>query len=288
MSLFKRLINNGVPCTPLQTQHRMRPEIADLVRANIYSKLKLKDDASVQKYDNIKGITTNMYFFDHRYPEEYDDNKKSYSNKEEGNFVTKLCHYLLKHYKPNEITVLTAYSSQAKLLNEQIQVEKKNFDDRLKVDNKNEEYVKVKAIDDYQGKENTIIILSLVRSNNDRIGFLKLENRTCVALSRAKEGLYCFGNFTLLSNKSLLWRNILKDLQVKKKLGSTLQLHCVNHQLSITNITKPSDFEKVPHGGCWRQCHKYLDCGHRCMLKCHIPDQDHKATLAVSARNVKH
>ena len=277
VSLFKRLINNGVPCTPLQTQHRMRPEIADLVRANIYSKFELKDDASVQKYKNVKGITTNMYFFDHNYPEEHDDNKKSYSNKEEGNFVAKLCHYLLKHYKPNEVTVLTAYASQAKLLNEQIQVEKKNFDDRLKIDCTNEEYVKVKTIDDYQGKENTIIILSLVRSNDDNhIGFLSLENRICVALSRAKEGLYCFGNFTLLYNESLLWKKILKDLQVKKKVGSALQLHCVNHQLSITNITKPSDFEKVPHGGCWRQCNKYLDCGHRCMLKCHITDQDHK------------
>ena len=96
----------------------MRPEIADLVCTNVYSEFELKDDASVQKHENIKGITTNMYFFDHRYPEEHDDNKKSYSNKEEDNFVTKCCHYLLKHYIPNEITVLTAYASQAMLLKE--------------------------------------------------------------------------------------------------------------------------------------------------------------------------
>lgn len=56
--------------------------------------------------------------------------------------------------------------------------------------------VRVAAIDDYQGEENDIIILSLVRNNSQsRVGFLKTDNRVCVALSRAKNGLYVFGNF---------------------------------------------------------------------------------------------
>jgi superfamily I DNA and/or RNA helicase len=49
--------------------------------------------------------------------------------------------------------------------------------------------VKVSTVDGYQGEENDIIILSFVRSNADnRIGFLKTNNRACVALSRAR---YC-------------------------------------------------------------------------------------------------
>ena len=259
----------------------MRPEIADLVRTHVYSKIKLKDHSSVQKYDNIKGITTNMYFFDHKYPEKRDEKTKSYFNEEESNFIIKLCHYLLKHYEHNKITVLAAYASQVELLKEQIQGEKRNFSNgtsEMSCSTANEEeHVKVKTIDNYQGEENTIIILSLVRSNEDNeIGFVKSKNRTCVALSRAKEGFYCFGNFTAMSKKSTLWKNIFVDLQKKKKVGSVLQLCCVNHQLSIIDITKPKDFEKVPEGGCWRQCNKYLDCRHRCMLKCHITDQDHK------------
>ena len=279
ISLFEWLKNNGIPCAPLLTQHRMRPEIANLVRRHVYDKLKikLKDHSSVQEYDNIKGITTNMYFFDHMYPEKMDENTKSYYNEEEGNFVIKLCRYLLKHYKHNKITIIAAYASQVKLL-EKIQGEKRNFSTGTLegCNTVNENHVEVKTIDNYQGEENTIIILSLVRSNEDNIGFLKTKNRTCVALSRAKEGLYCFGNFTALSKKSTLWKNIVTDLQKQKKIGSVLQLCCINHQLSVTDITKPKDFEKVPEGGCWHQCNKYLGCRHRCMRKCHITDQDHK------------
>lgn len=276
ISLFERLRNNGVPCASLLTQHRMRPEIADLVRRHVYDN-ELKDHPSVKEYDDIKGITTNMYFFDHIYPEKMDENNKSYYNEEEGNFVIKLCRYLLKHYKYNKITVVTAYTSQVRLLKERIKGEKRNFSTGTLEMGCNENHVEVKTIDNYQGEENNIIILSLVRSNEDNnIGFLMSKNRTCVALSRAKEGLYCFGNFTALAKKSTLWKNIVTDLQKKKKIGSVLQLCCVNHQLSITNITKPKDFEKVPEGGCWRRCNKYLDCRHRCMLKCHITDQDHK------------
>jgi helicase required for RNAi-mediated heterochromatin assembly 1 len=47
--------------------------------------------------------------------------------------------------------------------------------------------VKVTTVDNYQGEENDFILLSLVRSNNeDKIGFLEVENRVCVALSRAR------------------------------------------------------------------------------------------------------
>jgi superfamily I DNA and/or RNA helicase len=45
----------------------------------------------------------------------------------------------------------------------------------------------VTAVDNYQGEENDIILLSLVRSNEDgAIGFLKTDNRVCVAISRAR------------------------------------------------------------------------------------------------------
>ena len=56
--------------------------------------------------------------------------------------------------------------------------------------------VQVTAVDNYQGEENDIIILSLVRSNQEgSVGFLGTDNRVCVALSRARNGLYAIGNF---------------------------------------------------------------------------------------------
>lgn len=49
--------------------------------------------------------------------------------------------------------------------------------------------VKITVVDNYQGEESKIILLSLVRNNDrDEIGFLKTENRICVMLSRAREG----------------------------------------------------------------------------------------------------
>ena len=54
-----------------------------------------------------------------------------------------------------------------------------------------------------QGQENDIILLSLVRSNKEgKIGYLSSMNRLCVAISRARCGLYLFGNHTHLANAS--------------------------------------------------------------------------------------
>ena len=54
-----------------------------------------------------------------------------------------------------------------------------------------------------QGKDNDVIIVSLVRSNpSSTIGFLSSINRLCVAISRARFALYLFGNSAALSNSS--------------------------------------------------------------------------------------
>lgn len=56
------------------------------------------------------------------------------------------------------------------------------------------EQVKIGTVDSYQGKENSIVLVSLVRDNpRGAIGFLRKENRVNVALSRAKERLVIFG-----------------------------------------------------------------------------------------------
>ena len=58
------------------------------------------------------------------------------------------------------------------------------------------------TVDNYQGEENDIIILSLVRSNaKNNIGYLKISNRVNVGLSRAKHGMFIFGNSDCLVSK---------------------------------------------------------------------------------------
>ena len=49
--------------------------------------------------------------------------------------------------------------------------------------------VRITTVDKYQGEECDVILLSLVRSNDEcNVGYLKTENRVGVALSRARHG----------------------------------------------------------------------------------------------------
>ena len=76
--------------------------------------------------------------------------------------------------------------------------------------------LKVHTIDMYQGDENDIVIVSLVRSNNKKmIGFLKLLNRRCVAQSRARCGLYFIGNSETLSTDTN-WNTMITKMKEER------------------------------------------------------------------------
>lgn len=81
--------------------------------------------------------------------------------------------------------------------------------------------MKIIVVDNYQGEESDIILLSLVRSNEmGNVGFLNIENRVCVALSRAKYGLYIMGNMDNLNNSSDLWKQIKESLVSQDSYGN--------------------------------------------------------------------
>jgi hypothetical protein len=64
-----------------------------------------------------------------------------------------------------------------------------------KMVNLNSKGLRMTTVDNYQGEENKIIICSCVRSNPKNIsGFLKVQNRVNVMLSRAKMAMYLIGN----------------------------------------------------------------------------------------------
>ncbi|GFS40184.1 NFX1-type zinc finger-containing protein 1 [Nephila pilipes] len=263
VSLFERMIQNGLECCRLNIQHRMRPEIASLLVPHIYANLQNHD--SVKSFENIKGICKNVFFISHDYNELQEEDSKSKINVHEAKFLVKLCKYIIfQGYKPSQITVLTTYSGQLFELKRQSE---KSF---LRE-------VKFTVVDNYQGEENDIILISFVRSNEDgEIGFLKVSNRVCVALSRAKKGLYCIGNFNLLAEKSDLWKNIIHTLEQNNAVGASLQLLCQNHPGVSSVVENDADFDSVPEGGCSRKCEYRLLCGHVCALMCHPYDPKHE------------
>ena len=138
--------------------------------------------------------------------------------------------------------------------------------------------MKICVVDNFQGEENDIILLSLVRSNEEgKVGFLKTDNRVNVALSRARNALYIIGNMDQLSNGSELWQNIRETLTENKSIGDSLPLRCVNHPEKIFKVVHGDDFGKyAPEGGCLLQCsYSYDICGHQCFQTCHVRDMDH-------------
>ncbi|XP_009891810.1 PREDICTED: LOW QUALITY PROTEIN: NFX1-type zinc finger-containing protein 1 [Charadrius vociferus] len=262
VSLFERLVKVDFPFVRLKYQHRMRPEIAQLLSPHIYQEL--ENHPSVLKYENIKGVLSNLFFVEHDFPEQEIQEGKSHQNPHEAQFVVELCKYFLcQDYLPSQITILTTYTGQLFCL-------------RKLMPAKTFAGVKVHVVDKYQGEENDIILLSLVRSNKEeRTGFLQIPNRICVALSRAKKGLYCIGNMSMLG-KVPLWSKIIHTLREKNHIGRSLMLCCQNHPETKTLVSTAADFSKVPEGGCSRPCEFRLSCGHVCTRACHPYDSEHK------------
>ena len=263
VSLFERMVINSMDCKRLSIQHRMRPEIAALTK-RIYDH-EITDHGSVCHFPDISGVCHNLFFIDHSQMETRIEFLQSYSNNHEADFIVALCNYLLlQGYERKKITVLTMYTGQLLLLQEKMP--KRSFGG-----------VKVCAVDNFQGEENDIILLSLVRSNEEgRIGFLGESNRICVALSRARKGFYCIGNFNLLNSHSKLWKEICDDLRTKQAIGDNLQLICKRHKV-ITSARWASDITLCHLGGCTMPCGDRLDCGHACDKLCHASDEYHMA-----------
>lgn len=222
VSMFERLMINKMPYAMLQEQRRMVPEIRELV-APIYGNL-LHDHPSVGDHPFVPGMgDKRSFFFDHT-AHESNDSLLSKVNDFEASMVVNLLAYLVMNKVPaSSITVLTFYNGQRKLIM------------RKKAQNPNvaKPYVNIVTVDSYQGEENDIVILSLVRSNDHRgIGFLAQDNRVCVALSRAKYGLYIFGNARCVSKHSEFWyavTNVMSEKKEDPRIGPALPLYCTRH-----------------------------------------------------------
>jgi serine/threonine protein kinase len=74
--------------------------------------------------------------------------------------------------------------------------------------------VKIDTVDAYQGKENRIVLLSLVRSNPERaMGHVRISNRVNVALSRAMERLVIIGSAHMFGRQGNPLAEVLKVMR---------------------------------------------------------------------------
>ena len=208
VSTFERLITNPdleVPHDTLQTQRRMDPSISELIRNTIYPSL--KDHGSVLAYPSVTGVRNRLYWLDHREPETGEDPQvlqTSQSNLYEVDLVQALATHFVRQgvYKSNEITILTPYVRQLHALRDMLsntfevvigdkdqdELDEEGFDtsDAGPVVPRKaalKEQIRISTVDNFQGEESKIVIISLVRSNQEkRCGFLRTSNRVNVLL----------------------------------------------------------------------------------------------------------
>ncbi|XP_067652457.1 NFX1-type zinc finger-containing protein 1-like [Haliotis asinina] len=288
VSLFERLVRSGIAYQQLENQHRMRPEMSQLLVPHIYKTL--KDDDSVFSYPDVRGMASNVYFLTHEIEEDHDDESLSHKNRYEADFLTKLYRHLrLQGYHSSEITVLALYNDQVQALRKRIretetdvlllhtrEVEQLNSEIKPTLGRSRQANVRITSVDNFQGEENKIILLSLVRSNKSgRIGHLSAANRVCVALSRAKEGLYVIGNMECLRKASSLWDKVVTKAEEKGMCGNVMKLKCSKHPERMMGVKTAKDFDQYSDGGCSQACNARLGCGHTCSRRCHTDDPEH-------------
>lgn len=309
ISLFERLVrprggesgHHVLPYSSLETQRRMHPDISQLIRPALYPNL--KDAPTVMGYPEVVGMQERLFWLDHRVMEDGKDGSAqstSRTNTYEVRMVTALVGHLVKQgvYRAEEIAVLTPYLGQLRRLRSafngvvEIVLNERDTDDLVREGDGEEDdaeleiagarrssvakgtlsqALRLATVDNFQGEEAEVVIISLVRSNErGDCGFLKTSNRVNVLLSRAQHGMYIIGNSST-SKRVPMWHAVIEQLQNSGRLGDALALRCPRHPETPLLVKQPADFVRLaPEAGCYVMCGKQLpSCGHACESKCH-------------------
>lgn len=286
-----------MPVAQLNVQRRMRPQIASLIRGTMYPAL--QDHPSVTDLPDVAGMRENVFWLDHQHREDGsgDDGRlKSHSNTWEVSMTKALVRHLVRQgaYKSTDIAVLTPYTGQLQKLRASLgkdfeislsdRDEDKLVQDGFELDADDTapskpslhrkqllQSLRLATVDNFQGEEAQVVIVSLVRSNESRkVGFLRTKNRINVLLSRAQHGLYLIGNKDTYTNVPM-WADVRKQLDAAGAVGTAFHLCCPRHPDTPIQCGTPEDFlRNSPEGGCHVPCDRRLSaCGHRCQTKCH-------------------
>ncbi|KAL8823199.1 MAG: hypothetical protein Q9191_006082 [Dirinaria sp. TL-2023a] len=284
ISLFERLIHPQtgylkLPYSSLEVQRRMHPSIAELIRSTLYPDL--QDHSSVSKYPEVNGMRRRLFWLDHNKKEDAptSDTAQSFSktNTWEVEMTAALVSHLVRQgiYGNEDIAVLTPYLGQLQKLKHRLRssfaivVGDRDLEDleaKGLEDGDGEETssttshvrkttllnaLRIATVDNFQGEEAKVIIVSLVRSNDERrCGFLKTSNRINVLLSRARHGMYVIGNADT-ARCVPMWDQVITILENDGNIGQSLALCCPRHKETSMEVSEPDDFSILsPEGGC--------------------------------------
>ncbi|KAL8838686.1 MAG: hypothetical protein Q9176_004926 [Flavoplaca citrina] len=303
ISLFERLVEPApgtklppMPFSRLKTQRRMHPSIAELIRRTLY--VDLEDHATVSDYPAVLGMKDRLFWLNHDNREDGADPTQAQSDSKSNSFefsmVSALASHLVRQgtYAAEDIAILTPYVRQLQNLRRSLSgmfevVMNDRDTDALEeqeplkgarpapLPSSNRKTtlanaLRIATVDNFQGEEAKIIILSFVRCNAEgKCGFLRTSNRINVALSRARHGMYVIGDAQTASSVPM-WAKIVGILDSQGNIGDRLTLCCPRHPNDLIEVTTPDHFAVFsPEGGCNKRCTSRLQCGHACPNKCH-------------------
>ena len=156
----------------LNTQYRMREAITGFSSNYFYNGL-------LQSATHLRNTGAHIFFIDTAgsgYNEKHGSDGSSLQNEGELQIVLKLIE--TESLEPLHTAFISPYAGQVAAAKDMLPKQ-----------------MRISTIDSFQGQEKEIVILSLVRSNDDGdIGFLKDYRRMNVAITRAKEKLFVIGD----------------------------------------------------------------------------------------------
>jgi hypothetical protein len=197
-SLFTLLMQRGFPehaTVFLDEQNRMHPVLGELVSRVFYGGRVANGPAAPDAVLPSGLFSGPLIWVDTRSlsgSEESRGKTASLSNQAEAQLVAQIASNLVASLSPDvSIGVLAAYADQRDLIRRLTAAA--GILDRIRPE--------IDTIDAFEGREKDVVILSLVRSNRRReIGFLGLEQRLNVAVSRARRLLVIVGDGSTLQS----------------------------------------------------------------------------------------
>ncbi|HEY1295855.1 MAG TPA: AAA domain-containing protein [Chloroflexota bacterium] len=177
----------------LDQQNRMHPAIGELVSRVFYANRVRTGPAAPRRGTGLPAFPSPVTWVDTRSLRGNVESRAggtSLFNVAEARLVTSITRNLASQAPPNlTIGVITAYAEQRDLLRRLMGPH----------DWPPERHLEIDTVDAFEGREKDIIVLSLVRANRRRdIGFLRLEQRLNVAISRSRRLLIIVGDTSTL------------------------------------------------------------------------------------------
>lgn len=206
--------------TMLVQQYRCHEQIMNVFNAFYQGELRLGfSGQNNQKKHNIRIVSNgrtiiepdkHIYFVDCKGKETHERDSTSMYNTGEAKVVAELIRKMNSFFKENSIFeklsigVICTYGDQARKVKEVLKGEKVRTD-TFRTD---PEKMIISTVDDFQGDERDIIILSMVRNPENPArsnpGFILAYQRINVALSRARKLLIVVGNRRYLEEKGVI------------------------------------------------------------------------------------